>query len=60
MASGAAPHLISVVKYEKYALRGVLDFFGGGHILYENMHVQYEYSSTQYSYLMYHTAVYMY
>ena len=25
-----APHLISVVKYEKYALRGVLDFFGGG------------------------------
>ena len=34
MASGTVPHLISVVKSEKYALRGVLDFFLGGDILY--------------------------
>ena len=34
MASGPGAHLISVVKYEKYALRGVLDFFWGGVIFY--------------------------
>ena len=38
MASGPGAHLIFVVKYEKYALRGVLDFGGVGHILYENMY----------------------
>ena len=33
MASGTVPHLISVAKYNKYALRGVLGFDAkGGHI----------------------------
>ena len=37
MASGTVPHLISVAKYNKYALRGVLGFDAkGGHITYEN------------------------
>ena len=37
MVSGGAPHLISVAKYNKYALRGVLGFDAkGGHITYEN------------------------
>ena len=37
MASGPGAHLISVVKYNKYALRGVLGFDAkGGHITYEN------------------------
>ena len=35
MASAGPAHLISVVKYNKYALRGVLGFYArGGHILY--------------------------
>ena len=34
MVSGPGAHLISVVKYNKYALRGVLGFYArGGHIL---------------------------
>ena len=37
MVSGGDPHLISVAKYNKYALRGVLGFDAkGGHITYEN------------------------
>ena len=37
MVSGGPPHLISVAKYNKYALRGVLGFDAkGGHITYEN------------------------
>ena len=38
MASRSDLDLISVVKYEKYALRGVLVFFWEGHILYENLY----------------------
>ena len=37
---GVAPLLISVVKSNKYALRGVLGFYAReGHILYEYMYV---------------------
>ena len=34
MASGTVPHLISVVKYNKYALFGVLGFYAKGVIFY--------------------------
>ena len=36
MASVPGTHLISVVNYEKCALRGVLDLFFGGVIFYDD------------------------